>query len=103
MFEDLKAEFEEAIYELSTRIAKELGDRPNGLRYLIRQNSGLGAAKVTLHRTVSPGFRRLQAAGRLDLTVERLIRDPRFRALFTDDELDIARTRLQEAGWTEAA
>lgn len=47
----------------------------------------------------SDGFGTLEQLRRLDLTPEALAVDRRYTALFTDEEADIALTRLLEAGY----
>jgi hypothetical protein len=55
-------------------------------------------ARLLLHAdTVSEGYTALWERGRLDLTVEALVNDhPEYHALFTDEERQIARRRLEE-------
>jgi hypothetical protein len=45
------------------------------------------------------GFTRLFDMQRLDLSVEYMVLDPRFRTLFTDAEVLIARDRLAQVGY----
>ncbi len=61
-------------------------------------------ALKTAHRTLSgsrlsDGFNALQAAGHLELSLEALVIDKRFTALFTDEEANEALGRLLEAGY----
>ena len=53
---------------------------------------------LSSHR-VSDGFDILAAKGRLDLTLEALVVDKRFTALFSDDEANNALDRLLSAGY----
>ena len=48
---------------------------------------------------ISDGFNILAAKGRLDLSLEALVIDKRFTALFTDEEANEALSRLLEAGY----
>lgn len=48
---------------------------------------------------VSEGFDALAAKGRLDISLEALVIDKRFTALFTDEEANNALQRLLEAGY----
>ena len=57
------------------------------------------ARRILSGRRLSDGFNQLQAKGRLDLTLEALVIDKRFTALFTDEEANEALTRLLEAGY----
>ena len=61
-------------------------------------------ALKTAHRTLSgnrlsDGFNALLSAGRLDLSLEALVVDKRFTALFSDAEADEALARLLEVGY----
>ena len=61
-------------------------------------------ALKTAHRTLSgsrlsDGFNALQAKGQLKLSLEALVIDKRFTALFTDEEANEALSRLLEAGY----
>jgi hypothetical protein len=49
-------------------------------------------------RQPSEGFTQLYLKGRLDLTVESLVLEEKFRELFTDELLEHARSRLREYG-----
>lgn len=53
---------------------------------------------VSSHRE-SDGFSALADKGHLELTLEALVVDKRFTALFTDEEANNALTRLLEAGY----
>ena len=60
-------------------------------------------AMKNAHRTLSgsrlsDGFNLLAQKGRLDLSLEALVIDKRFTALFTDEEANEALMRLLEAG-----
>ena len=61
-------------------------------------------AMKTAHRCLSShresdGFEILAAKGRLDLSLEALVIDKRFTALFTDEEANAALERLLAAGY----
>jgi hypothetical protein len=67
---------------------------------MLSDYGGLGTARRLLASTeVSSGFAALYERGRLDLTVEALVIQPKFTSLFTDEELDIARQRLDQLGY----
>ena len=60
----------------------------------------LKTAKRTLSgRRLSDGFNQLLACGHLDLSLEALVIDKRFTALFTDEEANEALMRLLEVGY----
>lgn len=61
----------------------------------------LKTAKRNLSDTrLSDGFNDLKAKKALKLSLEALVIDKRFTALFTDEEANEALTRLLEAGYT---
>lgn len=65
-------------------------DPENAMKTAHRQMSG---------SRVSDGFDALAAKNRLDLTLEALVIDNRFTALFTDEEANEALQRLLSAGY----
>jgi hypothetical protein len=74
--------------------------RYDATRYcqMLLKHGGLETAKLLLHaNVVSEGYTALWERGRLDLTVEALIHDHlEYHPLFSDEELGIARRRLEE-------
>ena len=62
-------------------------------------------ALKTAHRTLSgnrlsDGFNQLLACGHLNLSLEALVIDKRYTALFTDEEANEALMRLLEVGYS---
>jgi hypothetical protein len=90
----IENEFEAAMRNIYTRAASETPYRPTYLLRLISERGGVGAAHHLLTGPISPGFASLAELGRLDLSVEQLVLDPRWNALFEDGERAIARKRL---------
>lgn len=69
----------------------------------LREMDGHDALRIA-HRCLSghresDGFASLAALQRLDLSLEKLATDPRFTALFTDEEVNTALSRLLDAGY----
>ena len=58
-----------------------------------------GAKRVLAGSRLSDGFNDLKAKGALKLSLEALVIDKRFTALFTDEEANEALMRLLEAGY----
>ena len=58
-----------------------------------------GAKRVLAGSRLSDGFNELAAKGALKLSLEALVVDKRFTALFTDEEANEALMRLLEAGY----
>ena len=98
---ELKDQFDAAMMDVYRRAKSEANY--NATRYLqmLIEHRGRETARMLLHAdTVSEGFTALWERGRLDLTVEALINDhPEYHTLFTDDERDIARKRLERYGY----
>ncbi|MDP7724181.1 hypothetical protein [Mycobacterium sp. TY814] len=57
------------------------------------------AHKLLASPAVSDGFAQLWERGRLDLTVEALVVDPTFSELFSENEIEVARRRLDQFGY----
>ena len=58
-----------------------------------------GAKRCLSGTRLSDGFNDLAAKGQLKLSLEALVIDKRFTALFTDEEANEALSRLLEAGY----
>ena len=58
-----------------------------------------GAQRILSSGRLSDGFNELKAKGQLKLSLEALVIDKRFTALFTDDEANEALMRLLDAGY----
>ena len=58
-----------------------------------------GAKRVLSGSRLSDGFNELKAKNALELSLEALVIDKRFTALFTDEEANEALMRLLEAGY----
>ena len=93
---DLEYQFHEEMINISHE-TKEFGYYPNYFVQMVAEKGGLAAAKQLLSsNNPAAGFVRLWEEQRLDLSVEALVvRDP-WKALFADEELAVARRRLEE-------
>lgn len=101
--DDLPADgdFEKALYGLIEKCSTELGYNPQNMRELIYQYGPSDAVRRILNsRTVSDGYVRLWEAGRLDLAMETLVVDPRFKAMFSPEERAVAQGRLNRTTGT---
>jgi hypothetical protein len=85
--------YEDAKVELDYRASRLLGK--------VRSIGGLAAAKKWLANNKKPteGFERLYKSGRLDLSVEAIALSSRWAGLFSEDELEEARARLDDYGY----
>jgi hypothetical protein len=97
---ELERQFARAMRDIYERARAEAGYMAN---YFLRMLSELGpleTARRLLHsQRPSEGFTALWQRGRLDLTVESLVLRPDFVDLFTDEDRDLARSRLSEYGY----
>ena len=97
---DVRAEFERAMKDVYVRAKAEANYTATYFVGMLSNYGGLGTAQRLLASTeVSTGFAALYERGRLDLTVEALVIQPKFASLFTDEEIDIARQRLDQLGY----
>jgi hypothetical protein len=88
-----------AIYQTAKR---ELGYNANRFLQMVSEHGGLAAARQLLWSDQpSDGFMTLLSHGRLDLTVEAHVLFPEYASLFTDEDLQRARDRLELYGWRE--
>ncbi len=74
----------------------------NATRFLqmVANDGGLKTARKLLATSEpSDGFTVLWECGRLDLTVENLVLQPKYWVLFTNEEIQIARERLEAYGF----
>ena len=98
MMAELESRFDAAMMDVY-RLAKSEA-RYTDARYfqMLTEHRGLKTAQLLLHAdTVSEGYTALWEQGHLDLTVEALIHDhPEYHPLFTDEERETARRRLEE-------
>ena len=75
---------------------------PTRLRVMIGTFEGLGAAlKLLESPTVGDGFITLAELGKLCLSVEALVLKEPWHTLFTEDQLAVARSRLE--GWESSS
>ena len=93
---NLEAQFHEAMVQLYHDTADAgINYRPTLLLQSVYSDGGLATAKRYLQDPhVTEGFKRLWAAGRLDLTVEHLVLQVPWRGSFTQEELEVAEQRL---------
>ncbi|MFY1598359.1 AAA domain-containing protein [Micromonospora sp. WMMD737] len=94
----LEAAFHEAMVRTYERARDEANYHAGLLLRMVTEKGGLATARQLLHHPlVSDGFTALWERGRVDLTAEAVVIRPRFRPLFTDEELAIASNRVVDA------
>jgi hypothetical protein len=94
---DLQAEFRHSMTDAYERAKSEAGYDAAPLRRMMSEHGCVEAAKrIIAIPHISEGFAALWERGRLDLSVEALMIDPRFTQLFTDKEIGAARRSLEQ-------
>ena len=97
----LETDFHEAMLDVYRRAKSEAGYPANRFLGMVSEHGGLYTAHYLLNQpTVSDGYAALWELHRLDLTVEAVVLQPKWRELFTPAERNIAITRLREYGFT---
>ena len=97
---DLENQFHKEMVRIY-REATKFGYYPNYFLQMVANDGGLSAAKRLLNSgDTSSGFERLWMEQRLDLSVEALVLQETWSGLFTESELDVARRRLKELGYS---
>lgn len=101
MVQNLEAAFHEAMINIYERAKNECRYTATRFLQLVNERGGLLAARQLLHSTgFSDGITRLWQENRLDISMEALVRSPRWRSLFTDEEIGIAEKRLRDLKYT---
>ncbi|MBB5775043.1 caspase family protein [Nonomuraea jabiensis] len=96
----LELEFHTAMVDIYKRAQKEAGYPATYFLKMVSERGGLASARKLLSApSVSDGFTALWERNRLDLSVEAVVLQSRFASLFTDDEREQARARLEEYGY----
>jgi hypothetical protein len=90
----LEREFSAALRDIYAQ-CDALGYHPTGMLQMMERLGGIDTARRLLALPPSEGFGRLALMGRLELTVETLILEPRWSNVFTDDERRTAKRRLR--------
>jgi hypothetical protein len=94
-------EFHEAMLSIYKQAKAECNYNATRFLQMINEQGGLQTAKTLLHALgYSEGFTAIWQCGRLDLSMEALVLKDEWRDLFSEEELGIARKRLEDYGYT---
>jgi hypothetical protein len=97
----LEAEFHEDMLE-TIRVCKKAKYNPNYFQQMVAEHGGVGAAKRLLAAaSAQTGLTEMYVRKLLDQTAEAHVLKQKYRALFTEEEIAIARQRLQDLGYRE--
>jgi len=102
MSASLDGEFHRAMLDIY-QAAADLGYHPARFRQIVREHGGVAAAKRLLSGPVAQsGLMTLWELGRLDISMEALVVQERWKPLFSDEERQAARDRLSAHGYHPA-
>ena len=95
--EQLEFAFHEAMLQIYTDAKDQCKYNATRFLQMVTEDGGLAAAKKLVRAPhLSDGFEALYLRGRLDLTIEAVILQEKWRELFSEEELSIARKRLED-------
>jgi hypothetical protein len=94
----LERAFKKAMYKIYDD-AKDAGHTAHRFREMIDDEGALRAASTLIAKSPSTGFAALWELGRLDLTVEALVIQPKWSPLFTEAQQKQALRVLKQNGW----
>lgn len=98
---DSAADFHTTMATIFERARDETGYIATRFIQMVSEHGGLETARKLLETNdPSDGFSTLWEKGRLDLSVEAHVIDPRFADLFTAAERQTARNRLAQYGYS---
>ena len=93
----LEAQFSERIRD-AIRQSHELGYHPTRFEQMLDELGAVGAARRLIKSgELQGGLKELTKLGRKDLTMEAIMQESAFKALFTAAELQAAKWRLEQA------
>ncbi len=97
---ELESTFDRAMLGIYRNGKSEAGYNATRFLAMLHEHGGLKTARMLLRTAeVSDGFTALWERDRLDLTVEAHLLEPRFDELFSDEERETARRRLEHYGY----
>ena len=97
---ELAEQFHQEMLGIYTNTVKECDYRPKELLRMIVEHGGLKAAKMLINSLKeSEAFMKLRECERLDLTVEAYAIKTEFEKLFTEEERQTAKERLEKHGY----
>lgn len=100
MSRSIEVAFDRAMHEIYDNALSECGYRATRFLNLVNQIGGHEAARQLLRSDVHPeGLTALWEHGRLDLSMEALVLQEPWHALFSAEELKFATRRLRKLGY----
>lgn len=98
---ELEKLFDQAMMDVYVNAKRECDYNATYFLQMLHRYGGLGTARRLLHaEEVSSGFTTLWECGCLHLSVEAQVLRSEYLPLFSDEEREIARSRLAQYGYT---
>ena len=98
--EELKRQFELDMVNIYISAKKECGYNASRFLQMIGRQGGWATAKQLIGKAGgTDGFATLWRHGRLDLSVEACVLKPEYRDLFSEEERQICKERLESYGY----
>lgn len=92
----LEKEFHRAMVNIYNRARNEAGYVATKYIQMVAEHGGVATARILINaEKPSDGYIALWERGRLDITVEALVQDPKWSPLFDPGEIEKARQRLR--------
>src|SRR5258708_19046130 len=96
-YRELERQFTDGIFEAYRFLARTISYRAIWFLDTVALEGGIGAARKFIYgKDATYGLEKLREAGLLDRSIEAWVLEPRFGRLFTDEERERARRRLEE-------
>ena len=100
----LEADFMREMLKVYDNALAQCGYRATRFRQMVLEHRGVGAAKALLVGDhIASGLVELWQCGRLGITMEALVLQPQWQSLFTAEELEVARDRLERLGYLQGS
>ena len=100
MSQDINEDFNDNMMNIYISAKKECNYNATYFLRMLSNHAGVGTVKILLTSDVPQyGFEKLWECDRLDLTVEALVRQQKYRTLFTEQEIQTAEKRLRDYGF----
>ena len=93
--EILIKEFEADLNAIIKEIEKEVY-KPKLFKCMVSNIGGYQATKKTISKVNTSGYLKLYDKSRLDLSIENLVINKKYRALFTQEEIKLCNERLEK-------
>ena len=97
----LEQEFHRAMVNIYDRAKNEANYVANRYIQMVAEHGGIATARILINADKpSDGYTALWEKGRLDITVEALVQNPKWASLFSAEQIEKARQRLNGYGYT---